>query len=243
VVSTCGCCGFDVWRRGLFHRSRKILDQQVANLEKCSDCKGKELSNGLITYPSVHRSQRVAARQGRAGYGAFNSSKAGLRAIAQAMAKEYGGDGIHVGHVVVYGAIGGEKIFKRFPEAAGREDTLLSIEGIVDAFALLYRQPQRAWSFEVGVRTSKGKVVTGDSSRPALVRDLEREACGPRISNSTIVEQSRRGRGGAVVTWAMVIFDHCPDRLGREAATRDVPGCVRNTPLRLQPCAQVPPER
>jgi hypothetical protein len=104
-----------------------------------------------------------------------------LRAIAQAMAKEYARDGIHVGHVVVDGAIGGEKIFKRFPEAAGREDTLLSIEGIVDAFALLYWQPQRGWSFEVDVRTNKGKVVTGDSSRPALVRDLEREACGPKI--------------------------------------------------------------
>ena len=34
----------------------------------------------------------------------------GLRTLAQAMAKEYASDGIHVGHVVVDGAIGGEKI-------------------------------------------------------------------------------------------------------------------------------------
>jgi hypothetical protein len=28
--------------------SRKFLDQRVANLEKCSDCKGKGLPNSLI---------------------------------------------------------------------------------------------------------------------------------------------------------------------------------------------------
>jgi NAD(P)-dependent dehydrogenase (short-subunit alcohol dehydrogenase family) len=95
-----------------------------------------------------------ASLRGRTGYGAFNSSKAGLRTLAQAMAKEYASDGIHVGHVVVDGAIGGEKIRKRFPDAANREDRLISIEGIVDGFVFLYRQPRRAWSFELDVRTS-----------------------------------------------------------------------------------------
>ena len=96
-----------------------------------------------------------ASLRGRSGYGAFNSSKAGLRTLAQAMAKEYAGDGIHVGHVVVDGAIGGEKT--RFPEAASREERLISIEGIVDGFVFLYKQPPRAWSFELDVRTSHEK--------------------------------------------------------------------------------------
>ena len=98
-----------------------------------------------------------ASLRGRSGYGAFNSSKAGLRTLAQAMAKEYAGDGIHVGHVVVDGAIGGEKIKTRFPETAGREERLISIEGIVDGFVFLYKQPPRAWSFELDVRTSHEK--------------------------------------------------------------------------------------
>ena len=98
-----------------------------------------------------------ASLRGRSGYGAFNSSKAGLRTLAQAMAKEYAGDGIHVGHVVVDGAIGGEKIKTRFPEAAGHEERLISIEGIVDGFVFLYKQPPRAWSFELDVRTSHEK--------------------------------------------------------------------------------------
>jgi NAD(P)-dependent dehydrogenase (short-subunit alcohol dehydrogenase family) len=98
-----------------------------------------------------------ASLRGRYGYGAFNAAKAGVRTLAQAMAKEYAPDGIHVGHVVVDGAIAGDKIFSRFPDAVSREDSLISIEGIVDGFAFLYRQPERAWSFELDVRTSKEK--------------------------------------------------------------------------------------
>jgi hypothetical protein len=62
-----------------------------------------------------------------------------------------------VAHVIVDGAIAGDKIFQRFPEAANREESLISIEAIVDAFAFLYRQPSRGWSFEVDVRTSREK--------------------------------------------------------------------------------------
>ena len=96
-----------------------------------------------------------ASLRGRSGFGAFNSSKAGLRTLAQAMAKEYGPEGIHVGHVVVDGGIAGDKIFKRFPDAANRTESFIGIEGIVDAFVFLHRQPRSAWSFEVDVRTSK----------------------------------------------------------------------------------------
>ena len=98
-----------------------------------------------------------ASLRGRPGYGAFNSAKAGVRVLAQAMAKEYAADGIHVGHVIVDGAIAGDKIFQRFPEAAGREESLIDIKAIVDAFAFLYSLPSRGWSFVVDVRTSREK--------------------------------------------------------------------------------------
>ena len=92
-------------------------------------------------------------------FGAFNSSKGALRNLAQAMAKEYGADGVHVGHVVVDGAIGGDKIIKGLPEYAEQlgDEGMMSIEGIVDAYVYLHRQPRRAWSFEVDVRTSVEK--------------------------------------------------------------------------------------
>src|ERR1700712_3180960 len=96
-----------------------------------------------------------ASLRGRSGYGAVNSSKAGPRTLAQAMAKEYAADGIHVGHVVVDGPIGGEKIMKGFPDASSSEERLIIIAGIVDGFIFLHKQPRRAWSFELDVRTSQ----------------------------------------------------------------------------------------
>jgi NAD(P)-dependent dehydrogenase (short-subunit alcohol dehydrogenase family) len=97
-----------------------------------------------------------ASLRGRAGYGAFNSSKGALRGLAQAMAKEVGPEGLHVGHVVVDGAINGEKIKTRFPEYAERwgEEGMINIEGIVDAFEYLYKQNKSGWTFEVDIRTS-----------------------------------------------------------------------------------------
>lgn len=111
----------------------------------------KKRGGGTILYTGASASLR-----GRPGFGAFNSSKAALRILAMAMAKEYGPDGIHVGHVVVDGAIRGEKVKDRFREYYDKlgEEGMISIEGIVDAFAYLYHQPRTAWSFEVDVRTS-----------------------------------------------------------------------------------------
>ena len=97
-----------------------------------------------------------ASLRGRSGFGAFNSSKAALRTLAQALAKEYAADNIHVGHVIVDGAINGEKIKTRWPEYAEKlgEAGMISIDGIVDAYEFLYKQPASAWSFEVDLRTS-----------------------------------------------------------------------------------------
>ena len=100
-----------------------------------------------------------ASLRGRPNYGAFNSAKAGLRTLAQAMAKEYAPQGIHVGHVVVDGAIMGEKIMnqiKNFGEKLD-EGQLINLEGIVDGYVFLYNQSRQAWTFELDLRTSKEK--------------------------------------------------------------------------------------
>ena len=100
-----------------------------------------------------------ASLRGRANFGAFNAAKGALRNLAQAMAKEYGPEFIHVGHVVIDGPIGGDKIMRGFPEYANRlgEEGLINLEGIVDGFQYLYKQPRTAWSFEVDMRTSQEK--------------------------------------------------------------------------------------
>ena len=98
-----------------------------------------------------------ASWRGRAGFGAFNSSKAALRNLAMAMAKEYAADGIHVAHVVVDGGIHGDKILQRVPELVERmgTDGLISIEGLAEAYWFLYQQPPQAWTFELDQRTFK----------------------------------------------------------------------------------------
>ena len=100
-----------------------------------------------------------ASLRGRENFGAFNSSKGALRNLAQAMAKEYGRNGVHVGHVVVDGPIGGEKIKQGLPEYAAKlgDEGMIDIDGIVDGYVYLYQQPRQAWSFELDVRTSLEK--------------------------------------------------------------------------------------
>ena len=95
-----------------------------------------------------------ASLRGRAGYGAFNSAKAALRTLAQAMAKEYGREGIHVRPRRCRRRHRRRKIRRRFPDADSRRDRMIDIEGIVECYAFLYRQHHKAWSFEVDVRTS-----------------------------------------------------------------------------------------
>jgi NAD(P)-dependent dehydrogenase (short-subunit alcohol dehydrogenase family) len=97
-----------------------------------------------------------ASLRGRANFGAFNSAKSGLRTLAQAMAKEYGAKGIHVGHVIIDGAIAGEKIKRHLPELAEKlgEEGMINIEGIVNSYAFLHNQSPQSWTFELDLRTS-----------------------------------------------------------------------------------------
>jgi NAD(P)-dependent dehydrogenase (short-subunit alcohol dehydrogenase family) len=96
-----------------------------------------------------------ASMRGKPFFAAFTAAKGGLRNFAQSMAREFGPQGIHVGHVVVDGGIAGEKLemgFPEFAEAKG-EDGLVDLEGIAAIFEMLHRQPKTAWSHEVDVRT------------------------------------------------------------------------------------------
>src|SRR5262249_18281346 len=60
----------------------------------------------------------TASVRGRANTTAFAAAKAGLRSLAQSMARAYGPQGIHVAHVVIDGGIAGDKIIKGIPQFA-----------------------------------------------------------------------------------------------------------------------------
>ncbi len=97
-----------------------------------------------------------ASMRGREGFAAFTAAKGGLRNFAQSAAKEFGPLGIHVGHVVIDGAIDGEKIHAALPQYAAQraeEGRLIDLNGIAEIYLQMYRQPRSAWTFEADVRT------------------------------------------------------------------------------------------
>jgi NAD(P)-dependent dehydrogenase (short-subunit alcohol dehydrogenase family) len=95
-----------------------------------------------------------ASLRGRAKFGGFAQAKAALRALAQSAAREFGPQGIHVAHVVVDGAIDGDRINSFLPglKAARGPDGLLDPDAIAESFWQLYRQPRSAWTHEIDVR-------------------------------------------------------------------------------------------
>lgn len=96
--------------------------------------------------------------RGADGHAAFAAAKAGLRMVAQSAAREYGPRGVHVAHVVVDGAIDGERIREGLPdrvaeiEASGKADAMLDPDAIAETFWQLHLQPRSAWTHEMDLR-------------------------------------------------------------------------------------------
>ena len=96
----------------------------------------------------------TASIRGGSGYAAFASGKHALRALAQSMARELGPEGIHVGHVVIDGAIDTAFIRENFPERAALKPQvgILDPDAIAENYWLLHRQPRSAWTHELDLR-------------------------------------------------------------------------------------------
>lgn len=92
--------------------------------------------------------------RGTAGFAAFGAAKAGLRSVAQSMARELGPQGIHVAHVIIDGIIAGDRMRARMPdlEQEKGEDGLLSIDAIAEAYWQLHIQQRSAWTLEQDLR-------------------------------------------------------------------------------------------
>jgi len=110
------------------------------------------LGRGTIIFTGASASLR-----GKPGFAHFAAAKAGLRMIAQSMAREYGPLGLHVAHVVVDGGIDGERLRSRGAAIIKErgEDGLLGIEAIAENYWHLHRQPRSAWTQEIDLRPFK----------------------------------------------------------------------------------------
>jgi NAD(P)-dependent dehydrogenase (short-subunit alcohol dehydrogenase family) len=110
------------------------------------------LGRGTIIFTGASASLR-----GKAGFAHFAAAKAGLRMIAQSMAREYGPLGLHVAHVVVDGGIDGDRLRNRASTLIKErgEDGLLDIDAIAQTYWHIHRQPRSAWTQEVDLRPFK----------------------------------------------------------------------------------------
>jgi hypothetical protein len=103
---------------------------------------------------SIFFTGATASMRGGAGYAAFAAAKAGLRAVAQSMARELGPQGIHVAHLVIDAGVDTEWVRARMAErgvepAAG---TLMNPASIAEAYWQLHGQPRDAWTHEMDLR-------------------------------------------------------------------------------------------
>jgi NAD(P)-dependent dehydrogenase (short-subunit alcohol dehydrogenase family) len=108
---------------------------------------GKAMSargHGTLLFTGSAAQMRAAS-----GFGAMAVAKGGLRVLSQALARELGPKGIHVGHVVIDGPIDSA----RTRAANTNHDRLIDPDGIAEVFHALYVQPRNAWTNEIDVRT------------------------------------------------------------------------------------------
>ena len=99
----------------------------------------------------------TASLRARPPFTSFASAKAGLRALAQGMAREFSPLGIHVVHTVLDGVIDGERARNQFPEMVAEKgsDGLLQLEAIADTYWAIHCQHPSTWTHELDLRPFK----------------------------------------------------------------------------------------
>jgi len=92
--------------------------------------------------------------RGKANFAPFAAAKAALRATSQSIAREFGPQGVHVGHVIIDGGIEGERLLSRRPQLKDERgpDGLLNIDAIAEAYWTLHHQHRSAWTLELDLR-------------------------------------------------------------------------------------------
>jgi NAD(P)-dependent dehydrogenase (short-subunit alcohol dehydrogenase family) len=106
---------------------------------------------------SIFFTGATGSLRGMPGFAHFGASKAGLRMIAQSMAREFAPQGIHVAHVIVDGAINGERVRSLYPDVFERlgENGMLNTRAIAETYWQLHLQHPSAWTHELDVRPFK----------------------------------------------------------------------------------------
>ena len=99
----------------------------------------------------------TASLRGAKGYAAFAAGKAGLRGVAQSLARELGPKNIHVGHLIIDAGVDTEFVRERI-RSSGKDpnelppNTLMNPRSVAEAYWNMYKQSPDAWTFEMDLR-------------------------------------------------------------------------------------------
>jgi NAD(P)-dependent dehydrogenase (short-subunit alcohol dehydrogenase family) len=105
----------------------------------------------------------TASLRGGKGFAAFASAKFGLRAVAQAMARELGPKNIHVVHLIIDAGVDSAAIHARMKAASGIEasdiapDSLTKTDSIAEAYWFAHQQAKDGWTHELDLRPAGEK--------------------------------------------------------------------------------------
>ena len=105
----------------------------------------------------------TASLRGSSGFAAFASAKFGLRAVAQAMARELGPKNIHVVHLIIDAGVDSAAIHARMRAARGIQaseippDSLTKTSSIAEAYWFAHQQTRDGWTHELDLRPSAEK--------------------------------------------------------------------------------------
>ncbi len=122
---------------------------------------GREAARIMLKHGrgSIFFTGATASMRGGSGYAAFASAKAGLRAVAQSMARELGPQNIHVAHLVIDAGVDTTFVRDRISQARGADvaanlpaDVLMEPTSIANAYWALHQQSRDAWTFEMDLR-------------------------------------------------------------------------------------------
>ena len=101
----------------------------------------------------------TASLRGGIGFAAFAAAKFGLRAVAQAAARELGPKNIHVAHLIIDSGVDTAWVRERIREREGDAalaslgpNRLMHPELVAEAYWQLYQQPRDAWTSEMEIR-------------------------------------------------------------------------------------------
>lgn len=92
----------------------------------------------------------TASLRGGARFAPFASAKFALRGLAQSLAREFQGQGLHVAHVVLDGVLWSARSRARFPDLV--RERCLEPDAVAETYWQLAHQPASAWTLELDLR-------------------------------------------------------------------------------------------